>query len=130
MSRPHSSTLVRMFEAPSHARCTPPSWATESSPYSTNTRAKLFGPRGAGGCARSPSSGAGTCRLEPAEAQQLGEEKPAKRLGRARVAGEERPLDDFRQVHEREHRAVEVGHIGREGGPLVTGELFRHPARS
>ena len=31
-------TLVKTFEAPSHARCTPPSWATESSPYSTNTR--------------------------------------------------------------------------------------------
>ncbi len=38
MSRPHSSTLVRMFEAPSQARWTPPSWATESSPYSLNTR--------------------------------------------------------------------------------------------
>src|SRR5262249_21542732 len=38
MSRPHSSTLVRMFDAPSQARCTPPSWATESSPYSLNTR--------------------------------------------------------------------------------------------
>src|SRR5919106_3986099 len=38
MSRPHSSTFVRRFDACSQARCTPPSWATESSPYSTNTR--------------------------------------------------------------------------------------------
>ena len=38
MSRPHSSTLVRILDAPSQARCTPPSWATESSPYSLKTR--------------------------------------------------------------------------------------------
>ena len=37
MSRPHSSTFVSTFDACSQARCTPPSWATESSPYSTNT---------------------------------------------------------------------------------------------
>ena len=37
MSRPHSSTLVRTLDACSQARWTPPSWATESSPYSTNT---------------------------------------------------------------------------------------------
>jgi hypothetical protein len=30
--------LVSRFEACSQARWTPPSWATESSPYSTNTR--------------------------------------------------------------------------------------------
>ena len=40
MRRPHSSSFVRTFETPSHARCTPPSCATESSPYSTNTRSK------------------------------------------------------------------------------------------
>ena len=38
MRRPHSSTLVKMFDAPSQAMCTPPSCATESSPYSENTR--------------------------------------------------------------------------------------------
>ncbi len=38
MSRPHSSTLVSTFDACSQARCTPPSWATESSPYSKKTR--------------------------------------------------------------------------------------------
>ena len=29
--------MDRMFDACSHARCTPPNWATESSPYSKNT---------------------------------------------------------------------------------------------
>src|SRR4051812_35816615 len=38
ISRPHSRTLVNRLEACSHARCTPPSWATESSPYSKKTR--------------------------------------------------------------------------------------------
>ena len=38
MSRPHSSILVSTFEACSQARWTPPSWATESSPYSKKTR--------------------------------------------------------------------------------------------
>src|SRR3954468_3173317 len=39
MRRPHSSTLVSTFDAPSHARWAPPSCATESSPYSLRTRA-------------------------------------------------------------------------------------------
>src|SRR5215471_1220964 len=126
MRRPHSSTLVRMFEAPSHARCTPPSWATESSPYSTNTRSKSCSAR----CASLAGHSAAPGRLETAGAQELVEEEPAERLGRARVAGEERALHDLRQAHEREHRAVEVGHIGLEGDLLVAGELFGHPARS
>jgi hypothetical protein len=44
-SRPHSSSLVSRFDACSQARCTPPSWATESSPYSKNTLVvELLGP--------------------------------------------------------------------------------------
>src|SRR6185295_5695380 len=38
MRRPHSRILVSRFDDCSHARCTPPSCATESSPYSRNTR--------------------------------------------------------------------------------------------
>src|SRR5215213_7158577 len=38
MSRPHSRILVSRFDDCSHARCTPPSCATESSPYSKKTR--------------------------------------------------------------------------------------------
>jgi hypothetical protein len=47
------------------------------------------------------------------------EEKPAERLGRARVAGEERTLDDFGQVDESKDRSVEIGEVRREGGPLL-----------
>src|SRR5439155_17788250 len=37
--------FVRIWEACSAARCTPPSWATESSPYSENTRSYNFSAR-------------------------------------------------------------------------------------
>ena len=39
MSRPRSRIFVSTFEDCSQARWTPPSWATESSPYSLKTRA-------------------------------------------------------------------------------------------
>src|SRR5215813_7225338 len=39
MRRPHSSTFVRTFDAPSQAMWAPPSCATESSPYSLTARA-------------------------------------------------------------------------------------------
>src|SRR5439155_3982600 len=37
-SRPHSRTFASSWDECSHARCTPPSCATLSSPYSRNTR--------------------------------------------------------------------------------------------
>src|SRR5881296_1960993 len=116
MRRPHSSTLVRMFDAPSHARCTPPSWATESSPYSTNTRSNSCSARCAPASPVAPPAAGG---LEPPRAQELVEEQAAKRFGRARIAREERAFHDLRQVHEREHRAVEVGEVGSERGSLL-----------
>ena len=106
--RPHSSTLVRMFDAPSHARYTPPSWATESSPYSPLPRAR--GPDG--GCARRRSD----------LLQEFVEDEAAQRLRRARVAGEERALDDLGQVDEGEHGTVEIGEVRREGAPLLWSE--------
>ena len=57
-------------------------------------------------------------------AGELVEEEPPERARIARVAGEERSLDRFRQVHQREHRPVEVGEVGREQRPLLLAEAF------
>ena len=56
--------------------------------------------------------------------RELVEEEAAERLRRARVPSEERPLHDLRQVHEREHRAVEVREVPREHLALILGEPF------
>ena len=53
---------------------------------------------------------------------ELVEEEPPQALRRARVAGEERPADDLRQVDEREHRTVEVRDVVAEHLALVGGE--------
>src|SRR5207247_7128525 len=58
--------------------------------------------------------------------QELVEEEPAQRLRRARVAREERALDDLGKIDEREHRAVEVGDVGGEGGAFLPRELVGH----
>ena len=58
--------------------------------------------------------------------QRVGEllqEQPPQRAGIARVAGEQRALDGLRQVHEREHRPVQVGHVRREARPLGGGQI-------
>src|SRR5207249_3720482 len=58
--------------------------------------------------------------------QELVEKEPAQRLRRARVAREERALDDLGKIDEREHRAVEVGDVGGEGGAFLPRELVGH----
>ena len=50
---------------------------------------------------------------------ELVEEEPAQALGRSRVAGEERSLDDLRQVDQGKHRLVQVGDVAPEDGFLV-----------
>ncbi len=56
---------------------------------------------------------------------ELVEEQPSQRLGRARVPREERALDRFRQVRQREDVAVEIGEEWCERLPLVGRECFR-----
>ena len=112
---------MRTLEACSHARWTPPSWATQSSPYSTNTFSYSASARWdadggvdrlvAGGCrgrrrTRRGTAGAGA-------------------LGAAAVAGEQRPLHDLGQVDKREDRPVEVGEVAAQDVGLVRGELLR-----
>jgi len=60
----------------------------------------------------------------PNRLQELVEEEPAQRLRGAGVAREERALDHLRKIDQGEDRPVEVGEVGREGGPLLDGERF------
>ena len=61
---------------------------------------------------------------------ELVQEQPPQRLGRARVACEQSPLHDLRQIHQREDGAVEVGEVPREYLALIVGESFgREPER-
>ena len=119
MSRPHSRIFVRTFEDCSQARWTPPSWATESSPYSLKTLAYSSS-------ARSQPDGGVEARVagDVELVDELVEEQPAEALGRARVAGEQGALDDLGQVHEREHRPVEIREVPAEQLPLAGGELL------
>jgi hypothetical protein len=59
-------------------------------------------------------------------AGELVDQQPAQALGAARVAREERTLDDLGQAGQREHRPVEVGDVAGEQLPLVGGELLHH----
>jgi hypothetical protein len=56
---------------------------------------------------------------------ELVEEQAPKRLPGARVPGEQRALDDFGQVDEREDGPVEVREVRGEDGPLLLRERFR-----
>ena len=117
-----------MFDEPSHARCTPPELGDGVvAVLDEHALEELLGSSGPGVAVSSTVAGGG---VETSRAQELVEEKPAKRLGRARVAGEESTLHDLGQVDQREHGTIEVGEIGSEGGLLLAGELFGHPARS
>jgi hypothetical protein len=55
---------------------------------------------------------------------ELVEEEAPQGSGVARVAREQGALDGLRQVHEAEHRQVEVREVGLERGALCGGELF------
>src|SRR5580765_1245160 len=114
MSRPHSRILVRRFEDCSHARCTPPSWATESSPYSMNTRSYSSSAR------RNPD---GRVDREIAGEIEIGdelvEEQPPQALVGTRIAREERALHDLGQVHQGEHRLVEIREVRPEHGRFL-----------
>ena len=57
-------------------------------------------------------------------ADELVEEQPTERLRAAAVASEQRALDDLGQVHEGEHRAVEVREIPAQYVALFRGEGF------
>src|SRR6266436_153420 len=74
---------------------------------------QLLGARGAHGARH---RGAG--RL----LDELVEEEPAQRLGRARVAREERALDDLGEVDQREDGTIEVREVRGERGPFVGAE--------
>ena len=69
-------------------------------------------------------------------AHELVEEQAAQALGRARVTGEQRPLHDLGQVHEGEHRTVEVREVppqdvGLRGGVLLADvDGHREPDRT
>ena len=108
-----------MLEACSQARCTPPSWATESSPYSKNTFSYSSS-------ARCETDG-GVDRVVAADveiADELVEEQPPQALRAAAVAGEQRALHHLGQVDEGENRPVEIGEVPPQDVGLVGGELL------
>jgi hypothetical protein len=55
---------------------------------------------------------------------ELVQEEPSQGLRGPRVAREERSLHDLRQVHEGEHRALEVREVARQDRALVLGEVL------
>src|SRR3546814_4489619 len=57
-------------------------------------------------------------------ADELVEEQPAQALGAAGVPGELRPLHHLWEVHEREHRAVEVREVAPQDISLVGCEVL------
>ena len=58
--------------------------------------------------------------VQPVE--ELVEKQPPQRLGRARVAREQRAFHDLRQIAQGEDRRVEIREIGLQRPPLVVGE--------
>src|SRR6266545_3597013 len=135
MSRPHSSTLVNTFDAPSHARCTPPSCATESSPYSKNTRsyscsARAVAAAGAAVVASVVAPGAnrggdGGGETPPPSSTGKRVETPTPLC--ATNSSRNNRRSDF---DEREHRAVEIGEVGGEDLTLLGAELLHRPGDS
>ena len=118
-----------MFDACSQARCTPPSWATESSPYSKKTFSYSSS-------ARSTPIVAST-RLIAGDvevADELVEEQPPQALRAAAVPREQGALDHLGQVDQREDGPIEVGEVTPEDVCLSVGELLgdvdRHNARA
>ena len=57
-------------------------------------------------------------------ADELVEEETPERLVTPAVAGEERALDDFRQVHQGEHGPVQVGEVATEDVSFLGGEFL------
>ncbi len=55
--------------------------------------------------------------------RELLQEQPPQRPGIARIAREQRALHGLRQVDEREHRPVQVGHVRRQASPLGSGQI-------
>ena len=55
---------------------------------------------------------------------ELVEKEPTQRLGRPRIAGEERSLDHFREIDQPEHRQVEIGEEPAQDRLLLGGEIF------
>ena len=97
--------------------CAPPSCATESSPYSFSTRAYSLSARSAPTVARSRGpSGVPAGSSLP---EELVEEQPPDRLGRARVAREQRALDGFRKIAQREDGSIGVREVRRERARFV-----------
>ena len=120
MRRPHSRIFVRRFDDCSHARWTPPSCATESSPYSPKTRVvqllRASQPDG-----RVDGQVAGEVEV----ADELGRGRGAAGSATPRVPREQRALHHLGQVHEREHRPVEVREVRAERRLLLGGEVLR-----
>ena len=65
----------------------------------------------------------------PDRAEELVEEQPPRRLRRARVPGEQRPLDHLRQVGQHENRAVGVAEVRSERGGFLGRERLRRGER-
>ena len=61
--------------------------------------------------------------------EELVEKEPSSRLGRPRVPREERALDRFRQVGQREDRLVDVAEVRRQRGKLLGSEGLRRRGR-
>ena len=72
---------------------------------------------------RSPPLSGLTAGVLGQRVRELLQEQAPQRPGIARVAGEERALHRLRQVDEREHRPVQVGHVGSEPSPLGGGQF-------
>ena len=58
-------------------------------------------------------------------ADELVEEQPAQARHRPRVAGEQGALDHLGQVHQSEHRLVEVGEVAAQDVGLFSSERLR-----
>ena len=58
-------------------------------------------------------------------ADELVDEQSAEALGASAVPGEERALDDLGQIHQCEHRSIEVREVATEDVRFLWGELLR-----
>ena len=117
MSRPHSSTFVRMLDDVLAGDVRAAELRDRVvAVFAEDTLRRAF-PRALWPrrrrSARHPSRSSATLLGE------LVEKQPAQRLGRARVPREERALDRFRQVGQRENVAVEIGEVRGETRAFV-----------
>ena len=128
MRRPHSSTFVRTFETPSQARCAPAELRDRVvAVLVEDARVQAFGSFGADAASlrdHRQHSGDRTC------SEELVEKQTPQRLGRARVAREERAFDRLWQIRQREDRSVGVGEVRREGTCFIGRKDLDHDSHA